>query len=146
MWRENGLDDRVSDHDCLVPVRLEPLLKLGNLACALDLDVELDVLRKTRCGEVARPDQRLRANHLKLRVRDVRLGVELVLVVDTALDLTGAQRVENRRDAVQERVGILVRLKAPVEDLNRVRPHSVEQRRARAIRHLGAHQNPDVVK
>ena len=142
----DGLDDCVSDLGRLVPVRLEPLLKLGHLTRALDLDIELDVLRQARGGEVARPDQRLRPDHLELRVCDVRLRVELVLVVDTALDLTGAQRVENRRGAVQKRVGVLVRLKAPVEDLHRARPHSVEQRRARAIRRLGAHQNPDVVE
>ena len=142
----DGLNDRISDLDRLVPVRLEPLLKLGNLACALDLDIELDVLRKTRCGEVARPDQRLRPDHLELRVRDVRLRVELVLAVDTARDLTGAQRGENRRNAVQEWIGVLVRLKALVEDLRRTRPNGVEQRRACTIRRLGTHQNPDVVE
>ena len=139
----DGLDDRVGDLRRVIPVRLEPLLKLSDLATTLNLDVELDVLRETRGREVARPDQRLRADHLELRVRDVRLRVELVFVVDTALYLTGAQRFENRRDAVQERVGVLVRLKAPVEDLNRARPHGVEQRLARAMRRLGAHQNPD---
>ena len=122
----DGLDDRVGDLGRLVPVRLEPFLKLGNLAGALDLDIELDVLRQARGGEVARPDQRLRADHLELRVRDVRLRVELVLVVDTALNLPGAQRIENRGDAVQERVGALIRLKAPIEDLHRARPHRVE--------------------
>ena len=142
----DGLDDRVGDLRRVIPVRLEPLLKLSDLATTLNLDVELDVLRETRGREVARPDQRLRADHLELRVRDVRLRVELVFVVDTALDLTGAQRFENRRGAVQERVGVLVRLKAPVEDLNRARPHGVEQRLARAMRRLGAHQNPDFVE
>ena len=39
----DGLDDCVGDLGRLVPVRLEPFLKLGNLACALDLDIELDV-------------------------------------------------------------------------------------------------------
>ena len=58
-----------------------------DLACALNLDVQLDVLGQPRPGEVARADQRLRADDLELGVRDVRLGVELVLVVDAALDL-----------------------------------------------------------
>ena len=73
----------------------------------------------------------------------VRLCVELVLAVDTARDLTGAHRVENRLDAVQERIGVLVRLKTLVEDLHRTRPNGVEQRRACTIRRLGTYQNSD---
>ena len=142
----DGLDDRVGDLRRVIPVRLEPLLKLSDLATTLNLDVELDVLRETRGREVARPDQRLRPDHLELRVRDVRLRVELVLAVDTARDLTGAHRVENRLDAVQERIGVLVRLKTLVEDLHRTRPNGVEQRRACTIRRLGTHQNSDVVE
>ena len=83
----DGLDDRVGDVRRLVPVRLEPLLELGDLARALDLDVQFDVLGQAWAREVARADERLRADHFELRVRDVRLGVELVLVVDAALDL-----------------------------------------------------------
>ena len=54
---------------------------------ALDLDVQLDVLGEARAREVRRADERLRADDLELRVGDVRLGVELVLRVDAALDL-----------------------------------------------------------
>ena len=44
----DGLDDRVGHFGRLVPVRLEPLLELSDFARALDLDVELDVLREAR--------------------------------------------------------------------------------------------------
>ena len=142
----DGLDDGVGHVARLVPVRLEPLLKLGDLARALDLDVELDVLGEAGAREVARADQRLRADDFELGVRDVGLGVELVLVVDAALDLPRAQRLEDRRDAVEEGVGVLVGLDAAVEDLDGARSHGLEQRLARAVRRLGAHQDPDLVE
>lgn len=44
----DGLDDGVGDIASIVPVDLEPLLKLRDLTCALDLDVELDVLGQAR--------------------------------------------------------------------------------------------------
>ena len=94
------LDDRVGHFARVVPVGLEPLLKLRDLARALDLDIELDVLGQARFGEVARPDQRLRADHLELGVRDVGLGVKLVAIVDTAINLALSDRVKDRRDSV----------------------------------------------
>jgi hypothetical protein len=50
-------------------------------------------------------------------MRDVRLGVELVAVVDAALDLTGAEGVEDGGDAVQEGIRLLVLLDAPVQSV-----------------------------
>ncbi len=66
---------------------LEPFLKLDDLAGALHLDIQVDVLGEARGGEVAGANQGLGANHFELGVGDVRLGVELVAVVDAALDL-----------------------------------------------------------
>ena len=55
----NGLDDRIVDLAGEFPVRLKPLLELRDLARALDLDVQLDVLCEAGPGEVAGADQRL---------------------------------------------------------------------------------------
>ncbi len=41
--------------------------------------------------------------------------MEFVLVIDTALDLPGAERVEDRRNPVQEGIGVFVLLNAFVE-------------------------------
>ena len=93
-------------------MRLEPLLELRDLAGALDLYAQLDVLRETRPREVAGAHQRLGTHDLELCAGDVSLGVELVLAVDTAFDLPGAERVEDRRDPVQKGVRLLVLLDA----------------------------------
>ena len=108
--------------------------------------LRLDVLGQTRSGEVARAHQRLRADDFELRVRNVCLGVELVVVVDAALDLPRSERLEDRRNAVEERVGLLVGLDALVEDLHGARAHGLEERLARAMRRLRAHQNPDLLQ
>ncbi len=122
----HGLDDRVGHLLGLAPVHLEPFLELGHLARALDLDVQLDVLGQTRACEVAGAHQRLCTHHLELRVRDVRLGVELFLVVDAALDLAGAEGFEDRRHPVKEGVPVLVRLDALVQRLERPTSHGFE--------------------
>ena len=142
----DGLDDGVGHLARVVPVLFEPLLELRDLAGALDLDVELDVLGQARSGEVARSHQRLRADHFELGVRDVCLGVELVVVVDAALDLPRSERLEDRRNAMEEGVGFLVGLDALVEDLHGARAHRLEERFARAMRRLRAHQNPDLLQ
>ena len=120
------LDDGLGDPARFVPVRLEPLLELRDFAGALDLYVKLDVLRETRPREVAGAHQRLGTHDFELCVGDVSLGVELVLAVDTAFDLPRAERVEDRRDPVQERVRLLVLLDAFVEPVERVRPDRFE--------------------
>ena len=76
----DDLEDLGRDVLRLVPVLLVPLLQLRDLAAALHLDVQLDVLRQAGTGEVAtnRPAPERRSTS-SLRVGDVRLGVELVL-------------------------------------------------------------------
>ena len=140
------LDDCVGYLGGLVPVGFEPLLELCDFTSTLDLDVEFDVLGEARRREVAGPHQRLGSDHFQLGMRDVGLGVELVLVVDPALDLPRAQCVENGWDAVEKGVGGLVGLDAAVEDLDRTRPHGVEERSARPVRRLVAHQDSDLVE
>jgi hypothetical protein len=44
----DGRDDGVGDIGGIVPVDLEPFLRLRDLAGALDLDVELDVFGEAR--------------------------------------------------------------------------------------------------
>ena len=140
------LDDGLGELVGFVPVRVEPLLELRHLARALDLDVQLDVLREAGPREVAGAHQRLGAHDLHLRVGDVGLGVELVLVVDTALDLPGAKRGEDRGDPVQEGVRLLVVLDALVEAVERLRPDRLENGLASPVGGLGAHQDPDLVE
>lgn len=86
--------------------------KLRDLATALHLNVELDVLRQPRPGEVRRANERLSTNHIELRVRDVRLRVELVLRVDATLNLAALERLDNRRHTVEERRLRLLRFDA----------------------------------
>ena len=53
MWRSTVADDRRGHLGRLLPVHLEPLLELRDLAGALDLDVELDVVGEAGLREVA---------------------------------------------------------------------------------------------
>ena len=61
------------------------------------------------------PTKRLRTHDVELAVGDVRLRVELVLLVDAALDLPVGHRLGDRRHAVEERVVALVVLEAGVD-------------------------------
>ena len=108
-------DDRVGGRPGPLPVLLEPVPELRDLAGALDLDIEFDVLRQSGLREIARTDQCLRPDDVHLAVGEVGLCVELRPVVDAALDLTALQRLQHRRDAVEERVVVLRGLDAPVE-------------------------------
>lgn len=47
---------------------------------------------------------------------DVGLGVEFVLPVDAALDLAGAQRLDNGSHALEEVVLLLLGFEAPVQN------------------------------
>jgi hypothetical protein len=128
-------------------VSMSIALLIGHVAVTVPNGYKRDYcLGETRGREIARADQSLCADDFELRVRDVRLRVELVLVVYAALDLAGAQRFEDRRDTVQERVGTLGRFDAAVEDLECPRTHRLEQGLARAMGRLCAHQEPDLVE
>ena len=140
------LDDGLRDLPRFVPVRLEPLLELRDFSRALNLDVQLDVLRETRPREVAGADQRLGTHDLELCVGDVGFGVEFVLVVDTAIDLPGAKSVQDPRDPVQKGVALLVLLHAFVEPLEGLRPDCFENGLPRPMGGFRAHQDPDLVE
>ena len=142
----DGLGDGLGDLFRFVPVRLEPFLELRDLARALNLDVQLDVLRETRPREVAGAHKRLSAHDLDLRVGDVSLCVELVLVVDPAFDLSGAERVEDRGDPPQEGVLRLVRLDTLVEPVECLRPDRCENGPTSPMGGLRPHQDPDLVE
>ena len=140
------LDDGLGDLPRFVPMRLEPLLELRDLARTLDLDVQFYVLRETRAREVAGAHQRLGAHDLEPCVGDVGLGVEFVLVVDTAFDLPGAERFEDRRDSVQEGVRLFVLLNAFVEPVERLRPDRFENGLPSPMGGLRPHQDSDLVE
>jgi hypothetical protein len=53
----------------------------------LNLNIQLDVSGKPRGRKITGSNQCLRTDYLKLCVGDIRLGMELVLVVDAAFDL-----------------------------------------------------------
>ena len=140
------LDDGLGDLSRFGPMCLEPLLELRDLARALDLDVQFDVLCETRPREVAGSHQRLGAHDLEPCMGDVGLGVEFVLVVDPAFDLPGAERLENRRNPVQEGVRLLVLLDALVEPVERLRPDRFENGLPSPMGDLRAHQDPNLVE
>ena len=80
---------------------------------------------------------------------DVGVGVELVLVVDTAFDLRGAERVEDPRIAGTPRrkgFGSLVLLNAAVEPVERLRPDRVDDGLPSPTGGLRAHQDPNLVE
>ena len=56
-------------------------------------------------------------NDLKLRVRDVRLGMKFSPIVDATLDLARTQRPQNRRDSSKKWVIRLVGFQALVQRL-----------------------------
>ena len=127
-------------------MRLEPLLKLHDLARALDLDVQFDVLRETWPREVAGAHQCLGTHDLELCVGDVGFGVEFILVVDTAFDLPGAGRGEDRRDPVQEGIGLLVLLDAFVEPVKRLRPDRFDNGLPSPMGGFRPHQDSNLVE
>ena len=80
----------------VVPMLFVPLLEHADRRSG-NLHVQFDVLRDARQGEVRRADQGKGADHFLPGVGDVRLGVELVLLVDAALDLARADRLHDGR-------------------------------------------------
>ena len=102
-------DDGLAHIAGRVPVQLKPFLQLRHFARTLHLHIQLYVGCKAGLGKVAGAHQRLCAHHLQPRMRDIRLGVKLVLVIHPALNLAGAQRRQDGGHALQKRVGLLVR-------------------------------------
>ena len=142
----DGLHHFVRDRNTLLPVDLEPLLKLGDLACTLDLYVELDVLSEARLSKIARAHECLGTYDFEPRVGYVRLRVKLVLIVDTALNLAAAQRLQDRGHARQKRILLLVRLHAAVEGVNDTRPYCFQKGPPRAVGGIRAHEDADLVE
>src|SRR5205807_523370 len=54
----------------LLPMLLEPGLELGHVTRRTNLNVEFNILREARNGEITRTDQRYGADDLNLRVSD----------------------------------------------------------------------------
>ena len=127
------------------PVLIEPMLELSYLPPALDLDVQLDVLRESRPGEVARSNERLCADHVELGVSDVCLCVKLVLAVHATLDLAAPQGLHNSICTSKKGVGGLLVLKAGVETagsgLDRLRKCLLGSKAC-----LVTHEDSDLVK
>ncbi len=123
----------------VVPVFLVPLLEHADRRPG-DLHVQFDVLGDARQGEVRRADQGEGADHFLPGVGDVGLGVELVLLVDPALDLARADRLHDGRNAGEEVVLLLLGFQAVVQprlDLLQ----SVGERLLGAARNLVAHED-----
>ena len=87
-----------------------------------DLDVQFELSVRPGIGEVRRADQSEGADHVLPGMGNVGLGVELVLAVDPALDLTGADGLDNGGDAVQEIVLGLLGFQAGIEPLLTAQP------------------------
>ena len=111
-----------------------------------DLDVQFDVPRETGPREVARANKGLGTHDLKLRVGDISLGVEFVLVIDTAFDLPGPEGIKDGRDPVQEGVGLLVLLNTFVEPVKGSLPDRFENGLPSPMGGLRPHQDSDFVE
>ena len=140
----DGLNNRFGYIPGFVPVRFEPLLKLADLACALHLDVEFDVLGEPRPREVARTNQCLRAHDLELGMSDIRLRVKLGPVVNPALDLPALQAIQNCRHAVEERIVLLVGFDALIEHLHCPLAYLLQKDLACAVAGLRSHQQANL--
>ena len=127
------------------PVRLEPVLELGDIPAALHLDVQLHISGQPRLGEVARSHQRLRSHHIELGVGDVCLGVELVPPVNPTLDPALSDGLHHGLYALQERVRALLVLQTVIESANSLAQRLLEDL-VGLQRHLVAHQQADLLK
>ena len=75
------------------PMAFIPFLKLFDLTP--QLDVELHVIVEAGVGEVTRPHQGHRTDHVQLSVSDIGFGVELLFPVDAGLYLTGLDGLDD---------------------------------------------------
>src|SRR5438445_7955150 len=94
---------------------LEPFLQLGDLPCALNLDVQFHILREAGQSKIAGADQSLRTDDLELSMCNVGLGVKLVAIVNSAFDSTFAKCIQDRGDPTEERVRVLGRFNTVVQ-------------------------------
>ncbi len=98
----------------IVPMFLVPLLEDVHRGAG-DLDVQLNVFRNARQRQIRRADQGERADHFLPSVGDVGLGMKLVALVDAALDLARADRLDNRRNSREKVVFLLLSFEAVVK-------------------------------
>src|SRR5262249_55466609 len=83
------LKNEISYVNRFIPVSIKPLLELLDFTRAWDLNVKFNVLCQARHREIARTNQRLRADDIKPCVCNIRLGVKFITFIDPTLDLPG---------------------------------------------------------
>ena len=79
-------------------------------------------------------------------VRDVGFGVELVAVVNAALDLTGPQGFKDGGDAVQEGIRPLVLFEASVESVERLPTDGFQESLPGPVGRLCPHEDANPVE
>src|ERR1017187_8826700 len=129
-----------------LPVLFIPFLQLAHVACGLDLDVQLDVLREAGEGEVARSDQGNRAYDCDARVGDVGFGVELLFRVGAAFDFSVAQGLDDGGKAAEKIIFLLLGFDAVVEARGDFLFERVEDGLASAGGNLTAHEDANFVE
>ena len=77
-------------------------------------------------------------------MRDISLRMELVLVIDSALDLPRTERFKDCGNTMKEWVGVLIELDALIQDLYSARLHCIEERLPGSMGCLGTHQDSDL--
>lgn|GEM_PF-6682172 len=93
----NSFQNLGCDVHRIVPMPLIPPLELSGFGPALNLDVEFDIVRQPRNGEIRGAHKRLGTYHVELPVGDVGLRVELVLVVYADFNLARLQSFDDCR-------------------------------------------------
>ena len=138
--------ERLFHVNCIAPVPLVPRLELGDFAAALKFDIQLYVLVQAWNSEVRRTYECLRSDDVEFAVRDVCLGMKLVLVVDGTLNLAGLHCLDNRLYAGEKRIGSFVVFEPVVDDLLCARSDGFEHRFVGAMGDFVTHQDADFVK
>ena len=76
------------------PVAFVPFLQQAHIG-ATDLDIEFNVVGEPGNREIGRPNQREGTHDSGAAVRDVGLRMELILAVDTTLQLPALDRIDH---------------------------------------------------
>src|SRR6266516_3640557 len=71
---------------------------------------------------------------------DVRLGMELITIVNTAFNLAGLKRLKNCGHTIEERIGILICLDTGVEHFASMLSHGIQYGLARTMVRVRSHQ------